>query len=281
MVDTPDQPLWVFRMTGGLAARLLPLSFILFVASIVVYVAVARQTLTTAPIPFLLTLVTVALVLVVHEALHGVGFLLFGGRPKFGAGVKGGAPYFFAMCPGKRFTWGRFLVIGALPLVVIDVAALALAGYSPLVVPAILAFAFNTAGAVGDLWMIGVILQTPNTATFEDTDEPAMIAWPGPGTRRPEKLPRGLDPQGFESLVKWTGLATVLFAAAFLVIGIVEVSLARASANGTLAIGSVVLASMTKTTVRVNLLTQAMLAAIVAAALTWSVMTLSRRARKS
>ena len=90
-----------------------------------------------------------------------------------------------------------------------------------------------------------------------------------------------LDPRGFESLVKWTGLATVLFAAAFLVIGIVEVSLARASANGTLAVGNVVLASMTKTTVRVNLLPQAMLAAIVAAALTWSVMRLSRRVRKS
>ena len=278
-MDAPDQPLWVFRMTGGLAARLFPLSLILFVASIAVYVAVARQTLTTAPIPFLLTLLTVVLVLVVHEALHGVGFLLFGGRPKFGAGIKGGAPYLFAMCPGKRFTWGRFLVIGALPLVVIDVAALALAGNSPLVVPAMLAFAFNTAGAVGDLWMIAVILQTPSAATFEATDEPAMIAWPGPGTNRPEKLPRGLDPRGFESFVKWTGLATVLFAAAFLVIGIVEVSLARASANGTLAIGNVALASMTKTTVRVNLLPQAVLAAIVAAALTWSVMRLAEAKR--
>jgi hypothetical protein len=268
-------------MTAGVAARLLPLSLFLFVASIAVYLAVAWQTLATAPIPFLLTVLTVVLVLAVHEALHGIGFLLFGGRPKFGAGIKGGAPYLFAMCPGRRFTWGRFLVIGALPLVVIDASALALAGYTPLVVPAMLAFAFNTAAAVGDLWMIAVILQTARTATFEAHDEPAMIAWPGPGTKRPERLPRGLDPHGFESFVKWAGLAAVLFMAAFLVIGIVEVSLARASANHTLAIGNVVLASMTKTTVRVNLLPETVLAAVLATLITWAAMRLSRRSRRN
>src|SRR5205085_4222483 len=37
--------LWVFRLTSGLAARLAPLSLILFAGSIAIYVAVARQTL--------------------------------------------------------------------------------------------------------------------------------------------------------------------------------------------------------------------------------------------
>jgi Putative zincin peptidase len=278
-VQNPEQPLWVFRLTAGLAARIGPLALVLFVVSIALYALLAPHTLETAQIPFLATILTPILVLPVHEALHGIGFLAFGGRPKFGAGIRGGAPYLFATCPGKRFGWGQTLVIGALPLVVIDVAALALAGYAPLVVPAMLAFAFNTAGAVGDLWLIAVILQTPRTATFEDNDEPAMVAWPAPGTQRPERLPRGLDPHGFESLVTWTGLAAVLFIAAFLVIGIVEVSLTRASANRTLALGGVELASMTKTTVRVNFLPEAVLAVVVAAALTWAIRRL-RRARK-
>jgi hypothetical protein len=271
VVEIPEQPLWVFRLTAGLAARLGPLALVLFVVAIALYALLARHTLETAQIPYVLTILTPVLVLPVHEALHGAGFLTFGGRPKFGAGIKGGAPYLFATCPGKRFTWGGTLVIGALPLVVIDAAALALAGYAPLVVPAMLAFAFNTAGAVGDLWMIAVILQTPRSATFEDNDEPAMVAWPGPGTVKPARLPRGLDPHGGESLVMWTGLAAVIFLAAFLVIGIVEVSLTRVSANGTLAIAGVELASMTRTTVRVSLLPESVLAVIVAAVLTWAI----------
>jgi hypothetical protein len=65
----------------------------------------------------MLAILTPVLVLLVHEGLHGVGFLVFGGRPKFGAGIKGGAPYLFATYPGRRFTWGRTLGIGVQKLV--------------------------------------------------------------------------------------------------------------------------------------------------------------------
>jgi Putative zincin peptidase len=278
-VGNPEQPLWTFRMTGGLAARLAPLSLVLFAVAIAVYALIARQTLNSAQINVLVILIPVA-VLLVHEALHGVGFLIFGGRPKFGAGIKGGAPYLFATCPGRRFSWGRFLVIGALPLVVIDLAALALAGYSPLVVPAMLAFAFNTAGAVGDLWMIAVILQTPRTAQFEDTDEPAIIAWPGPGTIPPKRLPRGLDPRGGETVVFTVSLAAVLLAACFLVVGIAEVVLARASPHGILAVSSLELATISTTgghtSGSADLSAQTLLAALLAAPLTWAARRRSR-----
>jgi Putative zincin peptidase len=279
-VETPEQPIWVFRMTSGLAARLAPLSLVLFVASVAGYALLARQSLATAPFPVLLTVVTFVLIVPVHEALHGVGFMIFGGHPKFGAGIRGGAPYFFATCPGERFSWGRTVITGVLPLVAIDVAALALAGYSPLVVPAMLAFAFNTAGAVADLWIIAVIFQTPRTASFEDTDEPAMIAWPAPGERSPAQRPHGLDPRGFESVVVWGGVAMGLFLALFAAMGFIEFALARASPNGTLAVGNVVLASVTTSnghfSGRVSFLPALVLAAL-AAALTWATRTVMRR----
>jgi hypothetical protein len=260
-------------MTSGLAARLAPLSLVLFVAAIGVYALLARQSLNAAQISVLVIL-TPVLVLLVHEGLHGVGFLVFGGRPKFGAGIKGGVPYLFATCPGRRFTWGRTLVIGALPLVLIDLAALALAGYSPLVIPAMLAFAFNTAGAVADLWLIAVILQTPRSALFEDSDEPAMIAWAGPGAKRPAHQPRGLNPRGFESMVMWVSLASVLFMASFLVIGIAEIALARSFSNGTLAVGNIELARVTtaggRVSGRANLSALIVLAMLLAAPLTWA-----------
>jgi len=273
-VENPEQPLWVFRLTSGLMARLIPLSFLLLVASIAVYIALARHALASAPFDGPVLVFTIVLVFVIHEALHGLGFAVFGGRPKFGAGIKSAMPYFFANCPGKRFTRGQFLVIGLLPLVGIDIAALALAGYSPLVVPAMVAFATNNTGAVADLWIIAVILQTPRTALFEDTDGPAMIAWPGPGTRTPARPPRGLDPRGYESVVNWSVVAIVLFPVLLFAISLVEVALARVSANGRLMVGSIELASVTTTngrfSGRFSFLPDVVLAVVLTAVLLWA-----------
>jgi hypothetical protein len=282
-VNQPEQPLWVFRLTTGLSARLIPLSAFLVVASIALYGLLARDSLAAAPFSVPALVLTAILVIPVHEALHGAGYFAFGGRPKFGAGIKGAMPYFYATCPGKRFTWGQMLIIGALPLVVIDIAAVALAGYSPLVLPAGLAFVLNTTGAVGDLWMMAVMLQTPRTALFEDTDEPAMIAWPGPGTQAPARPPHGLDPRGYESLVTWGTVAIGLFLALLFAISFLEVSLARASANGILSVGNIELASATvangRFSGRVSFLADLVLAAVFSAVLTWAARLLARRRR--
>ena len=269
-----EQPLWVFRLTSGLAARLIPLSAFLVVASIALYGLVARQSLAAAAFSVPALVLTAILVIPVHEALHGAGYFAFGGRPKFGAGIRGAMPYFYATCPGKRFAWGQMLIIGALPLVVIDIVAVAVAGYSPLVLPAGLAFVLNTTGAVGDIWILAVMLQTPRTALFEDTDEPAMIAWPGPGTQTPARPPRGVDPRGYESLVSWGLVAIGLFLAVWFAASLIEVTLARASANGTVAVGNIELASATTTnghfSARVSLLPDLVLAALFSAVLTWA-----------
>jgi hypothetical protein len=285
MAADAEQPLWVFRITSGLTARLAPISLVLFAGSIALYVLLARQSLATATFSVPVLIFIVPAVLVVHEALHGLGFIVFGGRPKFGAGVKGVMPYFFATNPGRRFTWGPTLVIGVLPLVVIDVVALALAGSSTFAVPAMLAFALNTSGAVADLWIIAVILQTPRTALFEDTDEPAMIAWPGPGTQVPARPPRGLDPQGYESVVTWSTVGLCLFLLMFLAMSVIEFALARAAADGRLAVGNVELASGTVTNGRFsghyNLVPTTALAAVFAIVLTWAARLLAHRRRGS
>ena len=98
-MNQPEPPLWIFRLTSGLMARLVVLSFVLFVGSIAIYVPLARQSLVTAPFDGPALALTGVLVLVVHEGLHGVGFAMFGGRPKFGAGIKNAMPYFFAKSP--------------------------------------------------------------------------------------------------------------------------------------------------------------------------------------
>jgi hypothetical protein len=237
---------WVFRLTSGIGARLIVLALLVIVLAGAAYLGLAAA-LGTAPAlpPLLALLVVFVAVIVVHEALHGLGFLVFGGRPRFGFAVKGGMPYAFATCPGKHFTKRQFLVIGLLPLIVIGGAALAVVGSPLLAGYGALAFAINTSGAVGDLWMVTLILQSPSRTLFEDTDGVTLEAYLPAGVA-PPRLPRGLDPKGWDRPVAW-GMAWFTGAGlTYLVLTVVEISLARSmngGAGGTLSIAGVALAS--------------------------------------
>jgi hypothetical protein len=120
---------------------------------------------------------------------------------------------------------------------------------------------------------------------FEDTDEPAMIAWPGSGTQAPAPSPRGVDPRGYESLATWGLVGIGLFVALLFGVSFLEVSLARASANGILSVGNIELASATTTnghfSARVSLLPDLVLAVVFTAGLMWAARKIvgGRRAR--
>jgi len=245
-MDGPVQPYWVFRLTPGVGARLIPLAILLLAASTAAYLALAGALGTALALPWPVAVpVTLVVVIVVHEALHGAGFLVFGGRPRYGFAVRGGMPVAFAPCPGKRFTKRQFLGVGLLPLVVIGGVALAVAGSAQLAGYGLLAITFNTAGACGDVWMVALILQSPAGTLFEDTDGLSLEAWLPAGEPLP-RLPRGLDPRGWERPLTW---GMVWFAAAsltYLVLLLVELSLARSlngGAGGTLSVAGVALAS--------------------------------------
>src|SRR5438874_2602152 len=97
---------------------LAPLSMLLFVGSISLYVAAHWSRLAPQAVPngwvALLGAAGVLVgVILIHEALHGVGFLAFGGRPRFGFALASWMPVAYAACPGRRFTRTQFLVIGA------------------------------------------------------------------------------------------------------------------------------------------------------------------------
>ncbi len=277
-----EQPAWVFRLTSGVAARLAPLSLVLIVAAAAVYAllggAAAQTQAISSPLMFVVVFVAV---IVVHEALHGVGFAAFGGRPRFGVGLSGGMPYAFATSPGRRFPRGQFLVIGLLPLVVIDATALALLPFHPAFGPGLLAFAMNTGGAVGDLWMVALILQAPRGTTFEDSDGSSLVAWAPPGSSVPAALPHGLDPRGWEWGVAWVGIAFTLF----MLLSIAEFLLAAGAAGGTLAVAGVELARVRRHNGqlaggRVSMLPALGMAIVLATLLTAAGRALARRVRR-
>ena len=238
------EPDWVFRLTSGVAARLVPLSVLLFVAAMVGYGALLSALSGNAPIPSLLvTVVVVVGVFVMHEAFHGLGFVIFGGQPKFGFMVRGGVPYAYATCPGHLFTRSQYLVIGALPLVVISLATLPLAAVPQAAVAAMIAFTLNTAGAVGDLWMLALVLQTPPETRFLDPDGTSMAALLPPGSAG--RKPRGLDPKGFGGFVAW--LVATLIASFAITFGALQLaSQLNGGAGGRLLLGPIAIAEASR-----------------------------------
>lgn len=114
-------------------------------------------------------LVAVALlVMVLHEAVHGLAiWLLTGARPTFGIGWT----YAYTAAPDWYLPRGRFVLVGLAPLVLLTALGLALLPVVPLaLVPlVVLALTLNAAGAVGDLALIGLLLAQPRGALARDT----------------------------------------------------------------------------------------------------------------
>lgn len=133
----------------------------------------------------LATLVTVPVVVIaVHEALHGLFFLLYTrARPRFG--FRGW--YAYASAPGWYLSRNRFLVVLLGPVIVLSAAGLWLALVLPPLGAAAVLFGatLNAAASVGDLYFVARLLTVPAAAVIED--RPDGFAWhlPAAGSRSP------------------------------------------------------------------------------------------------
>ncbi len=107
-------------------------------------------------------------ILPLHELLHGLVFLLWGGRPFFGAKLP------LALYCGARqqlFRRNQYIAVGLAPLVVITLAAFVLTLFSPILASyTLFANLSNFSGAVGDLWSVLRMARLPANALIEDTD---------------------------------------------------------------------------------------------------------------
>jgi hypothetical protein len=124
-------------------------------------------------------LVTPLLVILVHEALHGIGFWWYTrARPTFG--WNGWDAY--ATASGWCFTRGQMMVVGLAPLVVITLGGLVVAALAPkpLAILALLAIVVNAAGASGDLYLVGRLLRLPGPVVVEDQHD--RMTWYLPAT---------------------------------------------------------------------------------------------------
>jgi hypothetical protein len=120
------------------------------------------------------SLVTMATVVVLHEAAHGLAFWVFTrARPTFG--VKGW--YAYAAAPGWHLSRARFLAVLLAPIALFTVVGLPVVAFAPPVLAlfTVLALIGNATSAIGDLYMCVRLLTLPGPAVVEDRTD--GITW--------------------------------------------------------------------------------------------------------
>jgi hypothetical protein len=148
-------------LTRAVIVRLIAYSVVLLWMSVELFWSIAWAapafTLTTIVASIFVYAITLAL----HEWVHGAGMRIFGARPRYGVMVvRRMLPVAYATAPGHRFTLSQMVIIGLAPLLTLSAASLAVAVLVPsLGYYAWVVFASNFSGAVGDLWMVWVLMR--------------------------------------------------------------------------------------------------------------------------
>lgn len=103
-----------------------------------------------------------------HEFLHGLAISYYGGKPRYGVGLAHFVfPYAYATTD-HQFTRNQFIVVALAPLVgltAIGVALIVAFEWPWLIFP----LAANAGGAVGDCWMVLMVLGYPAHTRIKDS----------------------------------------------------------------------------------------------------------------
>jgi hypothetical protein len=132
--------------------------------------------------------------LILHELIHGFFVSMYGGKPRYGAGIYSILPYLYTTTK-SIFPRNKFILIYIAPFVVISIIGVA----GMVVFPSIahwilLPLVVNASGSVGDLWMTRTLLRYPGHILVEDqetrsiiygreTDEPVTVSFAGFGSK--------------------------------------------------------------------------------------------------
>jgi hypothetical protein len=122
----------------------------------------------------LINLASYVVILPIHELLHGLAILFWGGRPHYGAKLP-----LALYCGAKDQIFPRdyYQVIALVPLVVITLAGVIFTLLAPALSPyVLLATVGNVAGAAGDLEVARRVRVLPSSALIED-QETGYSAW--------------------------------------------------------------------------------------------------------
>jgi hypothetical protein len=148
---TRQNPIHVIGLASGSAVQLSAYSVLLLFIGGALFGAVAGEPTGADP---LWMLVAFLATIVIHELMHGLFFLVYGGRPSFGVGVVSRIVVYAYATSSRPYTLTQFLVIGLSPFVLLSLALLLIAVALPaLAAYSAVGFIANFVGSVGDLWI--------------------------------------------------------------------------------------------------------------------------------
>jgi hypothetical protein len=118
--------------------------------------------------------------IVLHELVHGLTMQRCGTRPQYGVLWK--QLMFYATSPGYGFRRNSYILVALAPLV--GLSCLAILGMFLLqgtgwVALLTLCAAINGSGALGDLWLVSIVLRYPRKACIVDERDGIRILMPG------------------------------------------------------------------------------------------------------
>ena len=172
----PPEP-FVYPMWGLQGAALLVL--VLMGGSLLLFLGWwhGELSLTLGLGELLLVLLTVAVVIVVHELVHGAVYRLLGYEVQFGVAWQMGAAY--AAVFGQFQQRGHNFASAVAPLVVLTAVLfpLLLVPNSVLNLIGFTALLFNTSGAVGDLYLMWRLWRLPPGSLLYDVNPETMLIY--------------------------------------------------------------------------------------------------------
>jgi signal transduction histidine kinase len=114
-----------------------------------------------------INIVAYIVVMFLHEGIHALAFIFWGGEPYFGAKLP---VALYCGAKDQLFRRNHYLVVGLAPLVIISLAAIIFTLLSPVLASyTLFASIGNFSGAAGDVWSAMKIRRHPASVLLEDT----------------------------------------------------------------------------------------------------------------
>ena len=119
-------------------------------------------------------LATIAATIILHEAIHGLLFLVMGSKPRFGFRLLGKFFPVAYVTSNDLLSRNRYLVVALGPLLILSTICFVTAVMSTLtgiMLLALSAMAMNISGAIGDIAGTRHILKHSRDTFFQDTED--------------------------------------------------------------------------------------------------------------
>ncbi|MEN6572529.1 MAG: DUF3267 domain-containing protein [Anaerolineaceae bacterium] len=123
-------------------------------------------------------IVSVVLMLVIHEGFHGLSFWIFtGSKPRFALKTF----YAYAAAPEWYLPKWQYFITALAPFVMITLLGILCIAVGPQwsVLPLMAVIIFNATGAVGDLWVAGALLLRSSQVLAQDNGDAIAFFEPG------------------------------------------------------------------------------------------------------